>query len=75
MQDDVSAGFGALDERAQPCIKREEAEEAQCCARFGNEDCEGGDGRYAGAGYEGCGWQFLVVACGADEGEEVGGEE
>lgn len=52
MQHGVCAGFWARDERAQPCVQWEEAEEPQRRARLGDEYGEGGDGRYAGIVYE-----------------------
>jgi hypothetical protein len=72
MQHYISTWFRASDQRAQPCVQREQSKQSQRRARFADQHREGGDGRHGARTVdEGVRGDFRIVACGADEVEEL----
>lgn len=74
MQDDVCAWLGARGEGTQPCVERQGARQTEGCARLRDEDGEGSNGRDGAIVDEGGGGYLCVIACWADEGQQLCGK-
>lgn len=74
MQDRIGARLRAGKECAQPCVEREGAEEAQCCARFRDQDCQSSNRRYCACIDQGCGAGLCDGARCVEEREQLSEE-